>query len=92
MPRRKTDCPGNFSFERCRTAWEQLSLALEDSTLLPSERSALPSLLVFQLTVLVLLEQRGIFGKDYPLQRWCSNAVLQGKNLFTSLLAPCWTD
>lgn len=80
--------PRKLLFERCRTAWEQLSLALEDSTLLPSERSALPSLLVFQLTVLVLLEQRGIFGKDYPLQRWCSNAVLQGKNLFTSLLAP----
>ena len=80
--------PRKLLFERCRTAWEQLSLALEDSTLLPSERSALPSLLVFQLTVLVLLEQRGIFGKDYPLQRWCSNAVLQGKSLFTSLLAP----
>lgn len=80
--------PRKMLFERCRTALEQLSIVVEDSTLLPSERSALPSLLVFQLTVLVLLEQRGILGKDYPLQRWCSNGVLQGKNLFTTLLAP----
>ena len=80
--------PRKMLFERCRTALEQISMVVEDSTLLPSERSALPSLLVFQLTVLVLLEQRGVLGKDYPLQRWCSNGVLQGKNLFTTLLAP----
>ena len=80
--------PRKMLFERCRTALEQISMVVEDSTLLPSERSALPSLLVFQLTVLVLLEQRGVLGKDYPLQHWCSNGVLQGKNLFTTLLAP----
>lgn len=80
--------PRKMLFERCRTALEQFSMVLEDSTLLPWERNALPSLLVFQLTVLVLLEQRGILGKNYPLQRWCSNGVLQGKNIFTSLLAP----
>lgn len=80
--------PRKMLFERCRTALEQLRPVVEDSTLLPFERNALPSLLIFQLIVLVLLEQRGVFGKEYPLQRWCSNALLQGKNIFLSLLAP----